>query len=170
MKKHLFVFFLIGLAWSASAQDLPFLRVDVRQNLLTQKIDILDGPRPLSKNEVITILQTNPESLAIYEKAMRKQQINTALAVVDLGLLVGTTVLIFTPQQQSSTLSNLFWPIAIGTAAVGIVSGVFRREARNLTRDAIDTYNFGNKNFSPPVYFEENRMDQPIFSVKIPFR
>nr|WP_287938112.1 hypothetical protein [Algoriphagus sp.] len=167
--KFLFVFLLVGIYSFSNAQEKPFLRVDVRQNLLTRKIDVLDGPKRLRKSELITLLQSDPEALARYEKALAKQNVNDALSLVDMGLFLGTSVLAVAPRQQSSSLSRLAWPLMIGGFVVGIVSGVYRREARNLTREAIDLYNFGGGT-SDPVYFEENRIDQPIFSFKIPIQ
>ena len=165
-----FAFFFSIL--TSQAQETPLLRVDVRQNLLTQKIDILDGPKMLSQPEVKTILQTNSEALYFYEKSLNKQRINNILSFVDLGLFVGSTVLAFTPQQQSSQVSNLFWPFLVGSLAVGVTSGFFRREARNLAREAVDSYNFGLEPTSnPSIYFEENLInEQPIFSFRIPLK
>ena len=162
--------FFLGIITS-QAQETPILRVDLRQNLLTQKIDILDGPKMLSQPEIRTILQTNSEALYLYEKSLNKQRINNILSFVDLGLFVGTTVLVLTPQQQSSQVSNLFWPFLVGSLAVGITSGFFRREARNLAREAVDSYNFGLTPNRPSLYFEENSIpQQPIFSFHIPIR
>jgi len=51
--------------------------------------------------------------------------------------------------------------------AFEISSGIFNRSARNIAREAVDSYNFGRKD--QPVYFEENRIDQPLFSHVIRF-
>ena len=161
---------LICYASLVQAQEQRLLRVDVRQNLLTQKIDVLDGPRMLSVPEVKTLMQNDPEALSLYEKSRNKHRVDVILSILDLGLMAGTTVLAFAPQQQSSQVSNLFWPSVIATAAVTITAGFFRREARNLSREAIDLYNFGTPDGSP-VYFQDNtRIDQPIFSFRIPLR
>lgn len=167
----LFCAFLLGII-TTHAQETPILRVDVRQNLLTQKIDILDGPKMLSQPEIRTILQINSEALYLYEKSLNKQRINNILSFVDLGLFVSSTVLAFTPKQQSSQVSNLFWPFLVGSLAVGITSGFFRREARNLAREAVDSYNFGlGPTTNPSIYFEENLIrEQPIFSFRIPLK
>lgn len=151
------------------AQENPFLRVETKRNFFNQKVEILDGPRSLSKQEVTVLLSEDPDALTIYQKSLRRNTINSMLAAMELGLFVGTAYLVFAPQQQSSTISNLFWPFTIGTLAVGIASGIYRRDVRNLTREAVDLYNFGNQK-GPPVYFKENRIDQPIFSFKIPIR
>ncbi len=170
MKALISVLILICYASLVQAQEQRLLRVDVRQNLLTQKIDVLDGPRMLSVPEVRTLMQNDPEALSLYEKSRNKQRVNVILSIVDLGLITGATVLAFSPQQQSSQVSNLFWPSVIASAAVTITAGIFRREARNLSREAIDMYNFGNPS-GPPVYFQDNnRMDQPIFTYRIPIR
>lgn len=167
---RIFVLTLIcfGLVQSALlAQENPFLRIDTKRNFFNQKVEILDGPKPLSKQEVTQLLADEPEALMIYQKALRRQTITTVVSVFEIGLFVGSTYLVFAPQQQSSTVSNLFWPIMLGTVVSGIASGVLRRDVRNLTREAVDIYNFGNQT-GPPVYFQENRIDQPIFSFKIP--
>lgn len=170
MKKlTLCLLILVAISSDLLAQENPFLQVETKRNFLGQKLIVLEGPKPLRKEEVMTIMASDPEALARYEQALGKQNISVALSVVEAGLFVGTMVFIFAPQQQSSTMSNLFWPLSIGTAVVGIVTGVYRRSAGNLTREAVDLYNFGNQN-GPPVYFKENSVDQPIFSFKIPIR
>jgi hypothetical protein len=58
-------------------------------------------------------------------------------------------------------------PMVITNTAFGILSGVFKRNARNLAREAVDSYNFGRTD--APVYFEENRVDIPLFSKVIRF-
>lgn len=160
---------LIAISSDLIAQENPFLRVEMNRNFFSQKLIVLEGPKPLSKQEVMTIMASDPEALATYQQAQRKHTISVALSVVEAGLFVGTMVFIFAPQQQSSTMSNLFWPLSIGTVVVGIVTGVYRRSAGNLTREAVDLYNFGSQS-GPPVYFEDNRIDQPIFSFRIPLR
>lgn len=170
MKKiALCLIILIAISSDLKAQQNPFLTVETKRNFFSQKLIVLDGPKPLRKEEVMTVLASDPEALARYEQALRKQNISVALSVVEVGLFVGTAVYIFSPQQQSSTMSNLFWPITISTVVVGIATGVYRRAADNLTREAVDLYNFGSQN-GPPIYFEDNRIDQPIFSFRIPLR
>jgi len=160
---------LIAIASDLIAQENPFLQVETKRNFFSQKLIVLEGPKPLRKEEVMTIMASDPEALARYEQAIRKQNISVALSVVEAGLFVGTMVYVISPKQQSTSQSNLFWPITISTLAVGIATGVYRRAAGNLTREAVDLYNFGSQN-GPPVYFEDNRIDQPIFSFKIPIR
>jgi len=170
MRKVIFVILLIVLIQNVStAQENPFLRVESKRNFFNQKIEVLDGPKVLRKEEVTILLSNDPESLALYQKSLRRQTISNALSGLELGLFVGSTYLVFAPRQQSSTISNLYWPLFLGTLATGIASGIFRREVRNLTRESIDLFNFGNQN-GPPVYFQENRVDQPIFSFNIPIR
>lgn len=166
------VLLVILLFWGQTlifAQETPFLRVETKRNFFNQKVEVLDGPRSLSKEEVTLLLSEDSDALAMYQKSLRRNTINSMLAAMELGLFVGTAYLVFAPQQQSSTISNLFWPFTIGTLVVGIASGVYRRDVRNLTREAVDLYNFGNQS-GPPVYFKENRIDQPIFNFKIPIR
>lgn len=151
------------------AQETQFLRVETKLNFFNQKVEVLDGPRSLSKEEVTILLSEDPDALSVYQKSLRRNTINSVLAGMEMGLLVGTAYLVIAPQQQSSSLSNLFWPFTIGTLVVGIASGIYRRDVRNLTREAVDLYNFGNQN-GPPVYFNENRVDQPVFNFKIPIR
>ncbi|WP_111669332.1 hypothetical protein [Algoriphagus litoralis] len=170
MKKlTLCLLILVAISSELIAQESPFLQVETKRNFFNQKLIVLEGPKQLQKEEVMTLMASNPEALVRYEQAMRKQTISVALSAVEVGLFVGTMVFIFAPQQQSSTMSNLFWPLSIGTVVVGIASGVYRRSAGNLTREAVDLYNFGSQN-GPPVYFQDNRIDQPIFSFKIPIR
>lgn len=166
------ILFLLATLVSHSAlnaQENPFLRVEMKRNIFGQKIDVLDGPKSLRKEEVTILLSTDPDALFLYEKARRKQNITSMLTALELGLFVGSAYFIFAPQSQSSRISNLFWPISIGSIVTSIASGAFRREAGNLTREAIDLYNFGNQ-AGPPVYFQDNRIDQTLFSFKIPLR
>lgn len=170
MKELILVIILLFLAQTVLiAQENPFLRVETKRNFFNQKVEVLDGPRSLSKREVTILLSEDPDALTLYQKSLRRNTINSMLAGLELGLLVGTAYLVIAPQQQSSTLSNLFWPFTIGTLVVGIASGIYRRDVRNLTREAVDLYNFGNQT-GPPVYFKENRIDQTLFSFKIPIR
>ena len=170
MQKVIFGILLIVLVQNVSiAQENPFLRVESKRNFFNQKVDVLDGPKVLRKEEVTILLSNDPESLMLYQKSLRRQTISNVLAGLELGLFVGSTYLIFAPQQQSSTISNLFWPLMLGTLVTGVASGIFRRDVRNLTRESIDLFNFGNQT-GPPVYFQENRVDQPIFSFNFPIR
>lgn len=160
---------LLGVLFQSTvlAQESPFLRIETKRNILTQKVEIFEGSKPLGKQDVMLLLAEDPEALALYQKSIRRQKINVALSVLNVGLFAGSTYLVLSPQNQSSTFGNLFWPITIGTLGVGIVSGILSGDVRNLTREAVDLYNFGNQG-GPPVYFQENRIDQPIFSFKIP--
>lgn len=170
MPKIILGILLFALVQSASlAQEAPFLRVESKRNFFNQKIEVLDGPKVLRKQEVTLLLSNDPESLALYQKSLRRNTVSNVLSGLEFGTLLGSTYLVFAPRQQSSTISNLYFPLLIGTLATGIASGVFRREVRNLTRESIDLYNFGNQN-GPPVYFQENRVDQPIFSFSFPVR
>ncbi len=169
--KKIILFLLVALFSQTIliAQENPFLRVETKRTIFNQKIEVLDGPKSLRKEEVTMLLSTDPDALFLYEKARRKQKITSMLTALEMGLFVGSAYFIFAPQQSSSKISNLFWPISIGSIVTSIASGAFRREASNLTREAIDLYNFGNQPGSP-VYFRENRIDQPIFSFKIPLQ
>lgn len=153
----------------STAQENPFLRIETKRNFFNQKIQVLDGPKVLRKEEVTILLSSDPEALALYQKSLRRHTISNALSGLELGLFAGSTFLVFAPRQQSSTISNLYWPLLIGTIATGVVSSIFRRDVRNLTRESIDIFNFGNQT-GPPVYFQDNRVDQPIFSFNIPLR
>lgn len=167
--RKLFLGVFLGILFQSNvfAQDSPFLRVETKRNILTQKVEVFEGSKPLRKQDVMLLLSEDPEAWALYQKSLRRQKINVALSVLNVGLFAGSTFLVISPQSQSSTFSNLFWPITLGTLGVGIVSGILSGDVRNLTREAVDLYNFGNQN-GPPVYFQENRIDQQIFSFKIP--
>lgn len=151
------------------AQEAPFLRVETKRNFFNQKVEILDGPRSLRKDEVTVLLSSDPEALALYQKSLRRQTISNVFSGLELGAFVGSSYLVIAPRQQSSTISKLYWPLLIGTLATGVASGIFRRDVRNLTRETVDLFNFGNQT-GPPLYFREDRVDQPIFSFSIPIR
>ena len=109
----------------------------------------------------------NPETQDLYRRSMNQNKLNTVFAVGSLATTIGGLAYIIIPRQQSSTASNLTWPILITDLALNILSGVYKRNARNLAREAVDSYNFGRSD--APVYFEENRIDTPIFSHVIRF-
>lgn len=109
----------------------------------------------------------DPETQDLYRRSMNQGKLNSVFAIGGLATTVGTLVYVISPQRQSSTVSNLIWPLVITNTAFGILSGVFKRNARNLAREAVDSYNFGRTD--APVYFEENRVDVPLFSKVIRF-
>ncbi len=157
-----------SMCWSLMAQETPFLKLNIHKNFLNQKIDFLEGPKVLSKVEIQTLMsQATPETADLYRKSVSKQQIANILSIGAFASVIGTTVYIVAPQQQSSQMSNLAWPLLISSLAFEISSGIFNRSARNIAREAVDSYNFGRTD--KPVYFEENRIDQPIFSHVIRF-
>jgi len=168
MKKIGMLMILLGISFSGYSQVKPYLQVDVRQNFLTQKIDFLDGPKVLSKAEMQSIMAESTVEIAdLYRRSMAQQQIATIFAVAGLATTLGTAVYIISPQQQSSQTSNLFWPLLISSLALEIGGGIFNRNSRNLAREAVDSYNFGRSD--QPIYFEENRIDIPLFSHVVHF-
>lgn len=155
------IFSIIG----SFAQNSPYLQLDIRSNFLSQKIDFLDGPRNVPRSEVEYLMaQSSPEAAEFYQKARRQEKWDTLFAVAGLGTTVASIAYIFIPEQQSSQQSNLFLPLALTSLGLEIVSGVFRRNARNTMREAVDAYNM-NRN-SAPVYFEDKINVQPILSYK----
>ena len=168
MKKAVLLILLSSMCWSLLAQETPFLKLNIRNNFLNQKIDFLDGPKVLSKVEIQTLMsQATPETADLYRKSVSKQQIANIFSIAGFASAIGTTVYIIAPQQQSSQASNLTWPLIISSIAFEISSGIFNRNARNIAREAVDSYNFGRDD--PPVYFEDNRIDMPLFSHVIRF-
>lgn len=122
-----------------------YLKMDFRQNFLGEKIDIYDGPNLLDKARVRTLMKESPELYEDYQKALNKQKISFGLDLT--GLLVDIVVIsyIISPQFQSSAPSNLLIPLIFTNLGLGIASSQFRRSARNLTRHAVHSYNFGNR-------------------------
>lgn len=168
MKKLLLISVFALLATSGFCQERPYLQLNIRDNLLTQKIDFIEGPKVLTKVEIEQLMSlTNPETADLYRRSRNQSKLNTVFAIGSLAATVGSLVYVISPQQQSSTASNLIWPILIADLSMSILSGVFKRNARNLAREAVDSYNFGRTD--QPVYFEENRIDQPLFSHVIRF-
>ena len=168
MKKIGMLMILLWISFSGYSQVKPYLQVDVRQNFLTQKIDFLDGPKVLSKAEMQSIMAESTVEIAdLYRRSMAQQQIATIFAIAGLATTLGTAVYIISPQQQSSQTSNLFWPLLISSLALEIGGGIFNRNSRNLAREAVDSYNFGRSD--QPIYFEENRIDIPLFSHVVHF-
>jgi hypothetical protein len=168
MKNIGIVLLLVTLANAAFCQETPFLQLNIRENILTQKIDFLEGPKVLSKLEIQQLMASvDPETQDLYRRSVNQGKLNTVFALGGLASTVGGLVLIISPQQQSFTPSNLLIPLLITDVTLTILSGVFKRNARNLAREAVDSYNFGRTD--APVYFEENRIDVPLFSKVIRF-
>ncbi|MDN3205183.1 hypothetical protein [Algoriphagus sediminis] len=158
------VFFLLILPMLARAQN-P-LQIDVRSNFVSQKIDFIDGNRVLSKADVNRLMsESDPETFELYRRAMSNQQLGTIFSIAGLGAGLGTVIYGLTPQNANAP--NLFWPLLIGSIGMEIASGVFRNKAIPLAEEAVDSYNFGLD--QGPVYFEERRIDSPIFSYVIRF-
>lgn len=159
---------MVLFANAAFCQETPFLQLNIRENILTQKIDFLEGPKVLSKLEIQQLMASvDPETQDLYRRSVNQGKLNTVFALGGLASTVGGLVLIISPQQQSFTPSNLLIPLLITDVTLTILSGVFKRNARNLAREAVDSYNFGRTD--APVYFEENRIDVPLFSKVIRF-
>jgi hypothetical protein len=168
MKKIGIILLLVLATSVAYSQETPYLQLTIRDNFLTQKIDFLEGPKVLSKLEIQQLMASvDSETQDLYRRSMNQGKLNSVFAIGGLATTVGTLVYVISPQQQSSTASNLIWPLVITNTAFGILSGVFKRNARNLAREAVDSYNFGRTD--APVYFEENRVDVPLFSKVIRF-
>jgi hypothetical protein len=168
MKKIGIILLLVLATSVAYSQETPYLQLTIRDNFLTQKIDFLEGPKVLSKLEIQQLMASvDSETQDLYRRSMNQGKLNSVFAIGGLATTVGTLVYVISPRQQSSTASNLIWPLVITNTAFGILSGVFKRNARNLAREAVDSYNFGRTD--APVYFEENRVDIPLFSKVIRF-
>jgi hypothetical protein len=167
MKKILTVLLLVLLANSAIGQDRPYLQVSIREGFLLQKIEFLDGPKVLNKVEMQTLMAASSQEIAdLYRKSVSRQKLASGMAIVGVATTVGTTIYILTPRQQI-TGSNLFWPLLISSVVLDIGSRILRQNARNLAREAVDSYNFDRAN--APIYFDENRIDVPLFSHIIRF-
>ena len=123
----------------------PYLRMDVRFNFIGEKIDIYDGPNLLDKARIRTLMEGRPDMYADYQKALNKQRISFAMDLTGMALNLLTLTYIVSPQFQSSTPSNLLIPLVFTNLGLGIASGQIQRRARNLTRHALDRYNFGDR-------------------------
>jgi hypothetical protein len=76
---------------------------------------------------------------------LNKQKINFGLDLT--GLLVDIVVIfsVISPKFQSSAPSNLLIPLILADLGITIASSQFRRSTRNLTRHALQRYNFGDR-------------------------
>lgn len=155
MKKLSFALLLICFITEVYGQQ-PFLRIDYRQTFLGDRIDILDGPKVLTKQEIYQLMQTNPEAFETYQMALKKHSTGKWLDGGAFLASVGVIALSFIPSQSSSYSSRnkLFIPLAVTTVGLGIASGFYRRSSRNMTRKAVDLYNFSEKK-ADPLYFED---------------
>lgn len=136
-----------------------YLKMKIEGNLIGQKINIYDGPNLLNKAQIRTLMENRPEIFANYEKAIRKQTFSNILDLTGLGLDLIFTWYFISPQFQSSTPNDILLPLLLANIGLDIVSGQVRRSARNLTRSALDRYNFGdtsvpvsrNSVYQPPI-------------------
>lgn len=121
-----------------------YLKMDFRQNFFGEKIDIYDGPNLLDKARIRTLMEEKPEVYADYQKALNQQKISFGLDMASLAVDIVVIAYIISPQFQSSTPSNLLMPLIFTNLGLSIASSQYRRSARNLTRHALDRYNFGD--------------------------
>lgn len=138
----------------------PYLRMDVRFNFIGEKIDIYDGPNLLDKARIRTLMEERPDMYADYQKALKMQKVSFALDLTGLSLTLLTYAYLFTTQFQSSTPSKLAIPFVITTLGLNLTSSQMRRRARNLTRHALDKYNFG-ENYIPVVKHQSMEFTGP---------
>jgi len=155
MRKIVFALLMVCVMAEVHGQQ-PFLRIDYRQTFLGDRINILDGPKVLSKQEIYQLMQTNPEAFETYQMALKKQSTSKWLDGGAFLASVGVIALSFIPPQSSSysTRNKLFIPLAVTTVGLGIASGFYRRSSRNMTREAVDLYNFSEKK-ADPIYFDD---------------
>jgi hypothetical protein len=136
-----------------------YLKMKIEGNLIGQKINIYDGPNMLNKAQIRTLMESRPDMYADYEKAIRKQNFANVLEVADIGLTLVFTWYFISPQFQSSTPNDILFPLMFADIGLSIITGQVRRSARNLTRTALDRYNFGdaavpvsrNPVYQPPI-------------------
>jgi hypothetical protein len=121
-----------------------YLKMKIEGNLIGQKINIYDGPNLLNKSQIRTLMENRSDMFADYEKAIRKQNFANILDWTGLGLQLVFTWYFISPQFQSSTPNDILLPLIFTNLGLSIVSGQVRRSARNLTRSALDRYNFGD--------------------------
>lgn len=123
----------------------PYLRMDVRSNFIGEKIDIYDGPNLLDKARIRTLMEEKPEMYADFQKALNKQKVVFGLDLTGFVVNLLTLTYIVSPRSQPSTQNSLLIPLVFTGLGLGIASTQFKRSARNLTRHALDKYNFGDR-------------------------
>ncbi|WP_373521511.1 hypothetical protein [Aquiflexum sp.] len=142
----------------------PYLRMDVRLNFIGEKIDIYDGPNLLDKARIRTLMEEKPEMYADYKKALNKQKVVLGLDLTGLVVSLLTLTYIVSPRSQPSTQNSLLIPFVFTGLGLGIASNQFKRSARNLTRHALDRYNFGNR-YVPVVRQPSMEFSGPSFTL-----
>jgi hypothetical protein len=102
------------------------------------------------------MMQTQPTAFEKYQQARKKQSTSKWLDGVTLLTTVGVVGLsLISPQSSTSnTRNNLIIPLVITTFGLGIASGFYRRSSRNMTKEAVDLYNFSEKK-TDPIYFDD---------------
>lgn len=156
MRKIVFALLMVCVMTDVYGQEYPFLRIEYRETLIGDRIDILDGPKVLTKQEVYQLMQAQPEAFEKYQMAMKKQRTSKLLDGATVLTSAAVLVLSLIPPQSSSynTRNNLLLPAMISTLGLGIASGFYRRSSRNITREAVDLYNFSEKK-ADPIYFDD---------------
>lgn len=164
MRKLLVILSLFFFSHHSFGQYEPYLTVDYRNNLIGQVIDIYDGPQKLNKAQVLSLMSSDPEVYEVYKAALRKQRINLSLDIARTALFLGSTFYLIVPQPQSSQPSNVYLPLVLSALGIDIVAGFYRRSARNLTRQAVDLYNFGPPQNQSSPYFDGRIPQTKIFA------
>lgn len=164
MRKLIFIVFLLFFAHHSFGQYEPYLTVDYRNNIIGQVIDIYDGPQKLNKAQILDLMSSDTEVFEVYQSALRKQRINLGLDIARTAVFLGSTYYLIVPQPQSSQPSNLYLPLVVSVLGIDIVAGFFRRSARNLTRQAVDLYNFGTPKNQASPYFDGKIPQTKIFA------
>ncbi len=123
----------------------PYLKIDFRQNILGEKIDIYDGPNLLGKKDINRYREDYPEFVEYFQKAQRNQNWSFALDILNLASSLVFVAYIASPHLQSYTPSNFIVPLTVVNAGISISSGLVRRAARNQTRIALMKFNFGDE-------------------------
>jgi len=119
-----------------------FLSMDVIDGFLGPKIEIYEGLMLLETDQVLSRFQTNPESLELYEKILRREKVSTISNVVNSALGIGVFFLAVGFESQSSSQNDLLIPLTFTGVGLNIFSRFYERKTRNLARDALYKYNY----------------------------
>lgn len=119
-----------------------FLKMDVRNQFLGPKIDIYEGTKLLQTDQVSLILKSNEKAFEAISMIQKRQKVSKVAHVVDQGLSIGILFLALGYQKQSSTQSDLLFPLILTGTGLRIFSSNYDRRTRNLARMALNEYNY----------------------------
>ena len=119
-----------------------FLSMDVSDRFLGTRIDIYEGPMLLQKDQVLLRLKSNEEAYNLFEQVLKRQKVSTVTNLANSALGIGIFFVAVGFVQQSSSQNQILLPMTFTGIGLNVFSSFFERRTRNLTREALQQYNY----------------------------